>query len=93
MICVHVLSVDDNFIAAICPGHTYGENSSGITKECVPNMLHNLFVRQKIVAEMWPVVTGIGHRAGLPIFVWQRKNLISPRYGDFAGRSLQQFHR
>ncbi|RQR48110.1 hypothetical protein DIE19_33650 [Burkholderia sp. Bp9126] len=93
MICIHVLSADDNFIAAIRPGQTYGENSSGITKECVPDMLQNLFVRQKIVAEMWPVVAGIGHRAGLPIFAGQWKNLIFPHHGDPDGMSLQQLHR
>jgi hypothetical protein len=78
MICAYFPGVDDNFILVIHRGEAYRGNSLRITEESVSDTLQKVFVCQKIVTEMWPAVSGIGHVASLPIFEWQRNNAAWP---------------
>ncbi|KWI26337.1 hypothetical protein WT71_19980 [Burkholderia stagnalis] len=58
----------NNRIVAIGHEQMHGRDSPGITKEVMPDVLQNLFVFQKIVGEMRPVVTDPGNYGSFPIF-------------------------
>lgn len=72
MICGHVPGADDEFIVAVRPWQACGGNPMHVTEESVPDALQNMFIRQKIIAEIGPVVPDVGHPASLPIVAWQQ---------------------
>lgn len=78
MICAYFPGVNDNFILVIHHGEVYRGNSLRMAEESVPDTLQKVFVCQKIVTEMWPAASGIGHVASLLIFAWQRNNVAWP---------------
>ena len=82
MICAYFPGADDNF---------YGGNSLCITKESVTDALQKMFVCLKIVTEMWPAASSIGHVASWPIFAWQRNNAAWPHHRRHGGVPPQEF--
>jgi hypothetical protein len=92
MICAYFPGVDDNFILVIHHGEAYRGNTLRITEESMSDALQKVFVCQKIVTEMWPTASSIGHVASLPIFAWQRNNAARPhRRRSGSSVPLQEF--
>jgi hypothetical protein len=57
----------------------------------MPDTFQKVFVCQKIVTEMWPVASGIGHLASWPIVARQWNNAAWPHYRRYSGVSPQEF--
>ena len=91
MICADFPGGDDDFFIVICPGKTYSGNSFCITEGSMPDTFQKAFVCQKIVTEMWPVASGIGHLASWPIVARQWNNAAWPHYRRYSGVSPQEF--